>query len=55
MHAHDEDFLVVRTVEDADASALRQASDIAPHEIVIELLRRGLLEREYLAALRVDA
>ena len=55
MHAHDEDFLVVRTVEDADAPALGQASDVAPHEVVVELLRRGLLERGHLAPLRIDA
>ena len=55
MHAHDEDFLVVRTVEDADAPALGQVSDVAPHEVVVELLRRGLLERGHLAPLRIDA
>jgi hypothetical protein len=32
-----------------------QVPDVAPHEIVVELLRRGLLEREHLAALRIDA
>ncbi len=55
MHAHDEDLLVVRAVEDADAPALRQALDVAPHEVVVEVLPRGLLEREHLAALRIDA
>ena len=55
MHPHDEDFLVVRTVEDADPPALGQVSDVAPHEVVVELLRRGLLERGHLAPLRIDA
>ena len=30
-------------------------SDVAPHEVVVELLRRGLLEGVHLAALRIDA
>ena len=55
VHAHDEDFLVVRTVEDADPPALGQVSDVAPHEVMVELLRRGLLERGHLAPLRIDA
>ena len=55
MHAHDQDLLVVRTVEDADAPALGQALDVAPHEIVVEVFPRGLLEREHLASLRIDA
>ena len=55
MHAHDQDLLVVRAVEDADAPALGQAPDVAPQEVVVELLRRGLLERGHLAALRIDA
>ena len=48
--AHDEDFLVVRAVEDADAAALGQLSDVAPHEVVVELLGRGLLERDPLGS-----
>ena len=55
VHPHDEHFLVVRTVEDADAPALGQVSDVAPHEVVVEFLRRRLLERGYLAPLRIDA
>ena len=39
MHADDEDFLVVRTVEDPNAPALGQASGVAPHEVVVEILR----------------
>jgi hypothetical protein len=42
-------------VEDADAAALRQRDHAAPEEIVVEFLRRRLLERGDLAALRVDA
>ena len=55
MHAHDQHLFVIRAVEDADASALRQAFDVAPHEIVVEFLARRLLEREDLAALRIYA
>ena len=55
MDAHDEHLLVVGAVEDADAAALGQAPDVAPHEVVVEVLRRGLLEREHLAALRIHA
>ena len=39
MHADDQDFLVVRAVEDADPPALRQARRGAPEEIVLELRR----------------
>src|SRR5262245_2513123 len=51
MNAHNEDLLVVRSVEDPDPSALRQALDVTPEKIMIEVLLRGLLERENLAAL----
>src|SRR5262245_21911760 len=55
MHAYDERFLVVATVEDADATAFRQAPDATPHEIVIEILLRWSLEGKYLTTLRIDA
>src|SRR6185369_2635690 len=55
MHPHHQHFLVMRTVKDADAAALRQRLGRAPQEIVIQFLRAGLLERSYLAALRIDA
>ena len=44
MHAHDQDFLIVGTVEYPDAPALGQMSGAAPHEVVVEFLRCGLLE-----------
>src|SRR6516164_5709546 len=53
MHAHNENLLIVGSVEDSDASALWQALGVAPEKVVIEVLRRGLLERENLAALRI--
>ena len=53
MHAHNENFLIVRSVEDPDASSLWQALGVAPEKVVVEILRRGLLERENLAALRI--
>ena len=55
MHAHHEHLFVVAPVEDADAAALGQGLHAAPHEIVIEILRRRGLERGDLHALRVDA
>ncbi len=55
MHAHDEDLLVVGPVEDPDPPPLREALGVAPHEVVGEVLGRGLLEREDLTALRIDA
>ena len=39
MDADDEDFLVVRTVEDANAATLGQASGVAPHEVVGNFFR----------------
>jgi hypothetical protein len=34
MHTHNEDFLVVGAIEDADAPALRNFGGVAPQEIV---------------------
>ena len=55
MDADDQHFLVVRAVEDPDAPALGEIAGVAPHEIVVELLGGRHLEREHLAALRIDA
>src|SRR6516162_9579187 len=51
VHAHDEDLLVIGPVEDPDPPPLRQRLGVAPEEVVVEVLLRGLLEREDLAAL----
>src|SRR6516165_1237126 len=53
MHAHNEDLLIVRSIKDPDPSPLGQALEVAPEKIVVEILRRGLLERENLTALRI--
>src|SRR5262249_19549236 len=53
MHAHNEHLLIVRSVEDPDPSPLGQALGVAPEKVVVEVLRRGLLEGKYLAALRI--
>src|SRR5208282_6752316 len=45
MHAHDEDLFVVGPIENADPSPLGEPPRVAPHEVVVEVLRRGLLER----------
>ncbi len=55
VHAHHQHLLVVRAVEDADSATLRQALHVAPEIVVVEVLRRGHLERVHLAALRVHA
>ena len=54
MDADDEDLLVVRPVEDPDASPFRQALRRSPQEIVVELRRAWMLEAEHLTSLRVD-
>src|SRR6516225_1885980 len=53
VHAYYKDLLGVRSVEDPDPSPLRQALGVTPEKVVVEILRRGLLERENLAALRI--
>ncbi len=53
--AHDQDLLVVRAVEDADASSLGESPGGAPQEVMVELLGARLLEGEDLAAGGVDA
>ena len=55
MHAHDEDLLVVRAVEDADLAATRQGPGVAPEVVVVDLLGGGHLEGVHGDALRVDA
>src|SRR5436190_15606562 len=55
MHADDQHFFVMRTIEDADLSAFRQIFLAAPKKIVIKLLRRWLLERHDLTTLRINA
>src|SRR5262245_16544934 len=53
MHTTDEDLFVIRAVENSYASAFREALGVAPHEVVIEVFRRWLLEREDLTTLRI--
>src|SRR5207249_2538104 len=53
VHAHDQDLLVVRAVEDADTPALGEQARAAPQEIVLQLLGARVLEAVDLAALRV--
>ena len=55
MHADDQHFLVVGSVEDADPAALRQIARGAPEEVVLQFGGAGMLEAEHLAALRIDA
>src|SRR6267378_2087093 len=53
MHAHDENFLVIRTVEDAYLSARRNALMSAPEILVIQFLVAERLERVDVATLQV--
>src|SRR5262249_1774752 len=46
VHAHNEDFFIVRPVENSDSSPLGQRLGVAPEKVVIEVLGRGLLEGE---------
>ena len=54
MHADDQHFLVVGSVEDADPPAFRQIARGAPEKIVLQFGGAGMFEAEYLAALRID-
>ena len=55
MDPHHQRLLVVAAIEDPDAPPLRQALHAPPEKIVVEVLAGGRLEREDLAALRIDA
>ena len=55
MDPGDEHFLIIGTVENADASALGQVAGGSPQKVVLQLLRAGVLKAEYLAALRIHA
>src|ERR1700731_2384679 len=53
MHPHDENLFIVRPVEDADPSPFWKVPEVAPHEVVVEAFRRGLLDGDPLASLWV--
>src|SRR5581483_2936634 len=55
VHAHGDDVLVVRPVEDPDLAAARRLEMDAPEVVVREIDGRRLLERDDPAALRVHA
>src|SRR5690606_9277245 len=55
MHPGYQHFLVVRTIEYPDPSTLGQVHHAPPEEVVIQLLRSRMLEREHLRALRIHA
>ena len=55
MHPNDQHFLVIGTVEDADAAAFRQTLGGAPQKIVLQFRSTGMFETEHLAALGIDA
>src|SRR6516162_8726459 len=55
MNLHDQDLLEVGAIEDADAASFGQGLGVAPEKIVVKLFRGRMLERNDLAALRIDA
>src|SRR5579864_3419975 len=55
MYPNDEDFFIIRTVEDANFSALRQPACCPPEEIMVQFFGRRLFETGYLTGLRVYA
>ena len=55
MHANDQDFLIVGTIEDADPSAFRKAACRAPEKIMFQFFGARLFETENFAALRIDS
>ena len=55
MHADDQHFFVIGSVEDADPPAFRQIARGAPQKIMFQFGGAGMFEAEHLTALRVDA
>ena len=55
MHANDQHFLIIRTIEDANPAAFGKAAGAAPEKIMLQFLGAGLLETVNLAPLRIDA
>ena len=55
MNANDKDFLVIGTIENADAPAFGKAARGSPEEIMLQLLGARLFEAEDLAPLRIDS
>ena len=50
MHANDQHFLIIGTIEDADPAAFRKAACRAPEKIMFQLFGARLFEAENLAA-----
>ncbi len=55
MHAGDEDFFVIRSIEDTNAAAFGETAGIAPEIVMVELFGAGCFEAVDLAALGIDA
>ena len=54
MHANDQHFLIVGTIEDADPSAFRKAACRAPEKIMFQFFGAWLFETENFAAFGID-
>ena len=46
---------VIRTIEDADPTALGKAARSAPHKVVVQFFGARLFEAEHLATFRINA
>src|SRR6476659_7007244 len=55
MHLHHQYVFIIAAVEDTDAAALRESLHVTPEKVVVEFLRRRLLEAEHLTALWIHA
>ena len=54
MHPHDQHFLVIGTIEDADLPALGQPARRAPQKVMLQFFGTGLLETVRPAVLRIE-
>src|SRR5271169_5884671 len=54
MHTNNQNFLVIGTIKNSDASSFRHATGCAPKKIVFQLLSAWLPKTINLTALRVD-
>ena len=55
MNANDEDFFVIRPVEDGDSASFRGSPSRSPEKVVQPFLFGWCLETEYVDSLGIDA
>src|ERR1700690_435867 len=54
VHANNEDFFIVGTIEDADPASFGKPTRRAPEKIMLQFFSARLFETENLTALRID-